>query len=60
VALRDLSAREIDHVAKEPADWRAHHMQDVEAAGHVWCSRSVNDPGAGTEGGPHPPTGTDA
>jgi hypothetical protein len=32
MSTRNLSAREVEHVAEEPADRRAQDMQDIEAA----------------------------
>ena len=34
VPARDLLAREIEHMAKQAADRRAKHVQDVERAGY--------------------------
>ena len=44
MAARDLAAREVDHVAEQPADRRAHHVQDVEAARHDEFDSSLTDP----------------
>jgi hypothetical protein len=32
MSARNLAAREVDHMAEEPADRRAQDMQDIEAA----------------------------
>ena len=46
VSARRLTARKVDHMAKQTADRRAHDMEDIEALGRVVChlrSRLVND-----------------
>jgi hypothetical protein len=42
VAARRLSAREIEHMAEQPANGRAQDMQDVEGSGRQHRSHLIN------------------